>query len=150
MPGKYATETKVPVSQTRHEIEGILGKYGADQFAYGSREEPRGAAIGFRYAGRQYRFLLPLPVAKDFKTKDQFEQAERSHWRALFLIVKAKLEAVEREVSSFEQEFLAYTLLADGRTLHEEVEPSIRQIYETGKVLPLLGHLTALPEGNKR
>lgn len=149
MPGKYATQTKVPISQTRHEIEAILAKYGADQFAYGSREEPRGAAIGFRYAGRNYRFLLPLPARADFRTKELFDQAERSHWRALFLIIKAKLEAVEREVSSFEDEFLAYTLLADGRTLSEEVQPTVRRIYETGKVLPLLGHLTALPEGDK-
>lgn len=149
MPGKYATETKVPVAQTRGEIEAILAKYGADQFMYGSQSNPAAAAIAFRYAGRQYRFLLPLPEPGDFRTRELFDQATRSHWRALFLIIKAKLEAVEREVSTFEQEFLAYTLLADGRTVAEEVEPTIRQIYHTGRVLPLLANLAALPEPGK-
>lgn len=159
MPGKYALETKVPVGQTRGEIEALLEKYGADQFLYGTRSDPPGAAIGFRYANRNYRFLLPLPDEDEFAVTSRrvrrsaegrrtaHAQACRSHWRSLYLIIKAKLEAVECGVSTFEDEFLAYTLLADGRTVSEEVQPAIRQIYETGRVLPLLSHLAALPEG---
>jgi hypothetical protein len=150
MAGKYATATKVPVEQTKGEIEALLVKYGASSFAAAWDNDPPRAILAFRYADRHYRFILPLPDRQDFRRADEYDQALKSHWRALGLIIKAKLEAVEREVTTFEQEFLAYTLLANGRTLAEEVEPAVREIYKTGKVLPLLSNLAALPAGDQR
>jgi hypothetical protein len=40
-----------------------------------------------------------------------WEQAVRQRWRALVLVIKAKLEAVESGITSFEDEFLAHTVL---------------------------------------
>ena len=45
-----------------------------------------------------------------------WEQACRQRWRALLLIIRAKLEAAEAGISTLETEFLANIVLPDGRT----------------------------------
>jgi hypothetical protein len=36
------------------------------------------------------------------------DQADRQRWRALYLVIRAKLEAVEAGIAVYEQEFLAF------------------------------------------
>lgn len=70
-----------------------------------------------------------------------WEQACRSRWRALYLIVKAKLEAVEAGISTVEREFLYDIVLPDGRTAGEWIAPQIEMAYQTGQMpamLPML------------
>ena len=62
--------------------------------------------------------------------------AER--WRALALVIKAKLEAVECGIAEFEAEFLAYTLLPDGSTVYEQAAPMVERAYLDGRMPPLL------------
>jgi hypothetical protein len=59
----YAEETSVPVERSRAEIEHLLRKYGADQFASGWSGDR--AMIQFRAEGRTVRFVLPLPDPQD-------------------------------------------------------------------------------------
>jgi len=59
-------------------------------------------------------------------------------WRALALVVKAKLGAVESHIATFEQEFLPYTVLPNGRSVGEEVLPLAEQAYSVGSVEPLV------------
>lgn len=108
------------------------------------------AAIMFEASHRRIKMTLPLPDPKAFEkspkgrkwTKDQglkaWEQAGRQRWRALALVVKAKLEAVESGVATFEQEFLAYTVLPGGKTVADTVLLEVAEAYETGKVKSLL------------
>lgn len=121
----YATSTSVPVDRSRAEIESLLRRYGASQFVSGWNVSR--AAIGFVIGKLSVRFELPLPNPNDddvfAKTPagrrrrnaaDQmraWEQACRSRWRALLLVIKAKLEAVEVGISTVEQEFLAWTVV---------------------------------------
>ena len=54
---------------------------------------------------------------------------------------KAKLEAVESEITTFEEEFLAHILLPDGQTAGDYLLPQLERVYETGKMptmLPML------------
>ena len=147
----YAEKTTVPVSRTKADIEDLVQKYGADQFISGYRNDL--AMIGFSLAGRQIRFLLPLPdkQAREFqytpgrgqrRAEDAahaaWEQACRSKWRALYLIIKAKLEAVEAGISTVEREFLADIMLPDGSTAGEWMEPQIEAAYQTGQMPPML------------
>jgi hypothetical protein len=137
----YAENTAVPVERSKTEIERILARYGADQFIYGT--EPGRALIAFRAEGRQVRFVLPLPQLDDFdgtlgqRTK-RYEQEQRRRWRALVLIVKAKLEAVETGIVTFEQEFLAHTVLPSGATVGEWMAPQLEAAYTSGEMPPLL------------
>jgi len=141
---KYAERTSVPVESSRGEIEKTLKRYGADAFMYGS--DPDKAVIGFRMAGRMYRYTLPLPPLSDFaatpggqeRSLDAQEkvrdQVVRQRWRALALVIKAKLEAVESGIVTLEDEFLAHTMLPGGITVGEWARPDIEQAYISNKM----------------
>lgn len=128
----FAQGTKVPVSQTRFELETLLKRYGADQFLIGV--EVGRAVVGFRIKGIQVKITLSLP--KGTSAKDQKE--ERRLWRALLLVIKAKLEACHSGIAVLEDEFLAYTVMADGQTVGAWVRPQIAAMYKSGDMPPLL------------
>lgn len=157
--GKYAVDTNVSVSKTQTEIEETLTKYGADQFMRGWKGNQ--AVLAFRLQGRQIRFLLPLPdkEAPEFNQRkeqyshkiikgfnpDAWEQACRQRWRALGLVIKAKLEAIECGISTLEDEFMSNIMLPDNTTVGDFMRPQIQQAYLTG-TMPTL--LPMLPSGN--
>lgn len=80
--------------------------------------------------------------ARGMRTPDaamkEWEKACRQRWRALALVIKAKLEAVESGISVFEDEFMANIVLPGGRTVSEEIRPMIATAYKTGQVQALL------------
>ncbi len=160
MMAKYAANTSVASSKSRDEIERTLTWYGADSFLYG--REGNAATIGFRMNRKMVRFILLMPSKEDpeFKftpsqkqrrsTESQtkaWEQATRQRWRALPLVVKAKLEAVESEITTFEEEFLAHILLPDGQTAGDYLLPQIETAYKTSIMPPMLPMLSEHIEG---
>lgn len=156
---RFAADTSVPADRSRAEIERTLQRYGAKRFVYGW--EDTHALVAFEMADRRIRFILPLPDRNDRefthtptrgerRTPDAaekaWEQATRQRWRALLLVIKAKLEAVESGITSFEDEFLAHIVLPGGGTVGEHVRPRVAQAYLTGRLEPLL---PALPAGDQ-
>jgi hypothetical protein len=159
---KYAASTDVSSSRSRDEIERTLERYGADQFLYGWQDSS--AIVGFRMEGKHIKFVLPLPNrdAKEFteyesrgklwaRTEEAarklYEQSVRQKWRALSLVIKAKLEAVESGISVFEDEFMANIVLPGGETVGEFMRPQIAEAYRIGKAPNLLPMLPA-PKGD--
>lgn len=156
---RYASNTTVSSQASRQEIERILERYGADQFMYGWQENS--AVVAFRAHGRRIRFILPLPDKNEkrfthFKRggywtprtsadaiQKEYEQAIRQRWRALALVIKAKLEAVESGISEFEDEFLANIMLPDGGTVGEFMRPQVAEAYRIGTMPSLLPMLPA-------
>lgn len=149
--GKYAANTSVSSELSRIEIEKTLIRYGADNFAYAISAGK--ALIGFTMHERQIKFVLPLPDKEEFKLTptgrersenslyEAWEQACRQRWRALNLVIKAKLEAVECGISVFEDEFMANIVLPGGQTVSDFMKPQIEEAYLSGavpKMLPLL------------
>lgn len=126
---KYAVETRVPISQSRHEIEQTLTKFGATSFAFAL--QPAAATIMFEFNERRIRFDLPIKPGST-------ERDHRVRWRALLLSIKAKLVSVDTEIETFEEAFLAHVVLADGQKVYEHVRPGIEQQYLTGQMQPLL------------
>jgi hypothetical protein len=148
---KYAAGTTVSSSDSRAEIERTLERYGATSFAYGWDGDR--AMIGFHMRDRQIRFVLPMPDRKsrefthtpargtlrsDTAAAAEYERAVKQRWRALALVVKAKLEAVESGIVTFEEEFGMHMVLPSGATVASQVVPAIAESYLTGKVSPLL------------
>jgi hypothetical protein len=133
-PRRYALGTDVPVSKTRGEIESLLVKHGAAQILSGTDRASRSGFIGFTLHGRQYR--IPL-LARHQKNRDA-DQVEREQWRALLLIIKGKLEFVASGLSTTELEFLAHTVLPNGKTVGAELAPRLAEAYDTGQVRALL------------
>jgi hypothetical protein len=128
----YADKTKVPVEQSKAEIERTLARYGADRFAYFT--EAGKAIIVFEAHKRRLRFDLPLPEG----VADKEQKARRQKWRALLLCIKAKLESVASKIETFEEAFLAHVVMPDGKTVAEHAHPRIEQAYSGGEVPALL------------
>ncbi len=133
---KYAKNTKVPVERSRIEIEKILKRYGIDNFFFGT--SPQGDGIGFNYKGRTVKFGIPLPKRDDYKAtntgEQNFKRANRQRYRVLVIALKAKLEMVDIGLTTFEEEFLAQTCLADGNTVSEfmELPQNLKLLEKTG------------------
>jgi hypothetical protein len=158
--GRYAEDTKVSQEQSRAEIETTLRRYGADAFSYGW-EDSR-AMIAFRANSRHIKFEIQMPDrndpqfheykrGKNTHTREPevayelWEKAARQRWRALALVVKAKLEAVDAGISEFEEEFLAHIVLPDGSTVGKQIKPHIEKAYMSG-TMPKFLMLGAAPE----
>ena len=159
---RYAATTEVSTGRSKDEIERTLTRYGADQFAYATT--PGQAMIGFRLAGRLYRFVLPLPDRNDadFRLTPNrrtarseeaasaaWEQACRQRWRALALYIKAVLEAQESGIIKAEDGFLAQAILPSGSTVGQTLEPQLREWNETGRIPELLGGALAIGNGER-
>ena len=146
--GKFAQDTAVPVERSRAEIERILVKYGAAQYASGWSTDK--AVITFLIHNRAVRIELPLPRLSDPKTsswnrkKTEFYSSDavaketRRRWRCLVLYVKAKLESVESNIVTFEQAFMAHIVLPNRQTVGEWATPQIQSAYENKGMPPLL------------
>lgn len=135
----YAKTTKVPIARSQAEIQKILSKHGATAFAFA---ETKGKAmVQFEMAGKRIKFLLPTYVyatGSNYSFPEQvIAQKNRARWRALVLAIKAKLECVEAEITTLEQEFMAHIVLPNGNTVGDVVLPEIESSYKA-KEMPLL------------
>lgn len=152
MGRKFAENTTVPVAETRGAIEALLEKHGATKFA--SMYDEGSAMIGFAMNGRLVKFVIQLPnrTAPEF-TKDRrasyrtvpveeqrkrYDQELRRIWRSLLLVIKAKLESVESEIMTFDQEFMPFIVLADGRTIGETILPRLGEATGSNDVTRLI------------
>lgn len=148
---RYAANTSVAADRSRNEIEATLTRWGASGFGY--MWQGNIAVIVFQYAERNIKFMLEMPAKDDplfthtpgrnkprrpEEAMREWEQATRQRWRALALVIKAKLEAVESKISTFENEFLANVVMANGDTVAQWVGPQLKQMYESKKMPPLL------------
>jgi hypothetical protein len=134
---RYAEGTSVPIERTKGEMERVLGRYGAEEFACFTSAKEGVAAVGFVVRGRAVRMRLKLPSPDIFAKTDRgrartleasrrdWEAACRQSWRCLLLVVRAKLEAIDSGIATFEDEFLAYFVMPGGGTLGDRVRPQL-------------------------
>lgn len=149
----YASGTSVPIERTASEIERLLARAGASQFVRGWSEGR--AALGFTLDGRQVRIELPLPERSDVtrtgtgrlrspaQVDVEMDRELRRRWRALLMVIKAKLVSVEDGISTIEREFMADVVLPNGKTLGEWVAPQLDAAYQSG------GMPALMPGGNE-
>ena len=147
---RFAEGTEVSVEKSRAEIEKLITRYGATSTAFVNALRPRHDHVRGP-ATRRIVFELLLPDIADRKfdldgrrnlrtperRRDVWEQACRQRWRALALVIKAKLEAVASGITTFEDEFLAHIMMPDGQTVGAHVKPSIESWYTGGSMQPL-------------
>lgn len=147
---RYAENTSVSSERSRAEIEQTVSRYGASGFMYGW--DGGTAVMAFQMNGRRIRFDLTMPDrnSDEFTTTEtgrerapaqaakSWEQASRQRWRALALVIKAKLEAVESGITEFEEEFLAHIVLPNGGTVGGWMLPQVKTAYDSGNMPPLL------------
>jgi len=135
----YAERTVVPVQQSKNEIERLLQMNGAGAIAMFTDDGRAVAAVAFTMAERSYRFVMPMPrmCAKGSREEKIRMQLARQRWRALLLVLKAKIESARSGVTTLETELLPYAVLPNGRTVADEVQPRLAANYK-GQDVPLL------------
>jgi hypothetical protein len=158
MTTRFAEGTSVSPEKSQAEIAATLRKYGATAFMHGW--EGNTAVIAFRRNDLNIRFLLELPGIDDDEfgytpsgrarnaasTASAYEGEVRRRWRALALAIKAKLEAVETGITTFEDEFLAHIVLPDDSLVGDRVKRQLEEAWRTG-IAP--ARLLALPAGGR-
>jgi len=145
---KYANKTTVSAERSRNEIEQVLIRYGAAGFMYGWKGDD--AVLAFQLGQYHIRLNVPMPKKEDFKTTSNgrerneqnayiaWEQATRQRWRAMLLIIKAKLECVESGIRTFEHEFFGDIVLPNGNTMINELMPQLQAAIKDGHMGQLL------------
>lgn len=160
---RYAEGTTVPVESSMREVQALLKGWGVRDFLMG--HEGGRDVLAFKYDGRVVRLEIRRPNPDDFRRtpggviryslKDREVAAEKEYmrrWRALILLLKAKIEAIRDDVSDFNTEFGMWVQLPDGRTVAETVAEDVDTFYSTGRIAPLLpgGSALALGPGGGR
>lgn len=133
---RYAEGTTVPVERSKQEIEKLVRLHGAAGFA-SSWDRDR-YVIMFDMRKRRIRFDIGAPDPKVYREKKRWDAEERRRWRALLLILKAKLELIESNDADFEVEFLANLVIAGGQTVGAHIIPQLEILLNTGEMPPLL------------
>lgn len=152
MSRRYAEGTSVDTTRSRIELEEIIRRFGASQIV--TFQDDTRAVVGFSARKRTIRLTLALPVRsdKEFTHSSRglrapsvqaaaYEQEVRRRWRSLCLLVKAKVAAINDGISEFEEEFLAHTVLPDGKTVAEHTKGPIQQMISSGVSTPLLADM---------
>jgi hypothetical protein len=147
----YAEGTRVSSDQSRMEIERTLIRYGATEFVSGWSGGGEQQSLAFVIHDRQVRITLPMPHRDDFKltpkgwerspteAEKAYQGEIRRRWRALLLIIKAKLEAVDGKISTIEREFLVDIVVpASGMTFGEHAAPELAKQYRNLQAPELL------------
>lgn len=137
MTRRYAEGTTVSVDTSRGELSGLLTAHGCQRMAWAT--EPDADTLQFFLGGNGYRFRIARPTEAEVIARwdDEHPYAAagqrakidwrknvdaewRRRWRALVLLLKAKLEFVEAGDTTLEQEFMSALLVEGGaRTLGE-------------------------------
>ncbi len=161
---KYAESTEVPADRSRVEIERTLTRYGATEFGYAWQADR--AVVMFSMAGVRVRFILAMPDRQDKRftqtgtgrvrsadaAAKAWEQGCRQSWRALALVIKAKLEAVDSGIVTLVEEFAAHIVLPGGLSVGDVLVPSIVRSYELDSPSPMLAAfgVPAITDGLER
>jgi len=91
---------------------------------------------------RQVRLEVPMPHESEAGTRAKAEAATRQRWRALNLVLKAKLEAVASGIATLDSEFLANIVMQNGQTIGAAMLQRLPEVVSTGRLLPAAGETT--------
>jgi hypothetical protein len=98
--------------------------------------------ITFKLKERVVRLDVPMPTEREAGSQAKLDAATRQRWRALVLVLKAKLEAVASGISSLESEFLANMVMKNGMTIGQAMLHRLPEVVESGRLLPPAGGAT--------
>lgn len=122
----YAAKTTVPVAKSRGDLETLLRRAKATRIL--TMDEIDHALVMCTMGGpRLLRFKIPIKL-------DASDQVRRSKWRALYLVIRAKLESIAAGIETEEEAWLAHVVMPNGSTLNDWVRPAIEQAIASGKM----------------
>ena len=141
---RYAEQTAVPAGRSIEQIKWNVGRFGATEFGY--HECAERATVGFVIEGLRFEMMVPLPDAADSRRTPtgkvrakaaaaaQHNAEIRRRWRALAVVVKALLVAVDEQIMDLRQAFMPYIVMANGVTVAENLLPVIEKAAKAGEL----------------
>lgn len=138
----YAEGTSVTVESSQQEIGRTLSRYRVEEYAFGA--ERGRALVMFKLGDLPIRVAVPLPErppagateragnGRRVPLEKKWDQQVREAWRALALMIKANLEACERNIVSPQQAFMAYLVTGNGQTVGDVILPQYEQALAQG------------------
>lgn len=120
----YAKKTKVPVSQTRGEIDKLLRAWGADMIRWTDIGSQERVSLEFlwQHDGDSYLARFAMDV----------EGGAQPEHRLLLLWLKASFNSIEAGLVSAETIFLPFLVGQDGQTVADVALPKMRTMLTAG------------------
>lgn len=129
MTTNYVRGASLTCASFQAEIRTLLTGAGAESIRLGPGQSE---AVTFTHGGRRFR----VAARPDGRGRDHgsVQDAARHRWRLLAQLVRAKLEAVDAGIVTFEEEFLGAMVMPGGRTVYDAAAPGIAAAYRQGPV----------------
>jgi len=153
---RYAEGTTVSLEKTQAQIKAELIKRGATAILFHDDYKRRYSIVGFQLGDNsQYLVFLPMPAENAIPEKTAsgwkrdasamvaaMEQEKARLHRSMFLLIKAKLVAIDDGLTSLEREFFADRVITNeaGKqiTVYEWYAPQIEHLRQEGLTPPLI------------
>jgi hypothetical protein len=131
----YASGTKVSEAKSHFELQQLFKKFGCEGTGYMEHEDE--TRLMFAKDGVTYKFTLRFPdgesqikVGSNYRpgthgSKLDYERARKM--RALVMIVKAQLVAIEEGIATWDDMFIGQTVTDNGQTIAERWGPQVTQ-----------------------
>ncbi len=130
MARRYAEDTTVSVAQSQAQVQELLEKNGVERI--GVIRNLGQAELWFEFNNRNYLLRMPIPASAK-----NIEQERKRAWRCLLLLIKAKFEAINSNISTIEHEFFANTVMPDGQCLIDSAAVQIDKALTGRTILQL-------------
>lgn len=124
----YAKTTSVSPEKSLGDIKKCLSKAGSSSFAHIEKGNQAMIMFEFKSMAVKIKLKLPLKLENSVKAEKAHDQKVRTAYRALLLCVKAKVEAVEAGIETFEQAFLPHIVLKNGDLVGDRIIPKLEEL----------------------
>lgn len=130
---RYGASSKVPVRQTRQEIERVLQGWGCRKVAFLDDYDALMVEIQFLWIDDEevsWSALFRVSVAPNerLSTEKLREADVRGRWRTLLYWLRSALDAIDAGVIEPEQVFLPFLVTPTGETVAEIMVPRMREL----------------------
>lgn len=144
---RYANNTSVTVDRSMIQVRQVIIKGGGDGVAIAETVE--GAAVRFIFDKKAYKFVIKYPLRSQediaysgngrSRTKSQVDSAieneKKRLWRAMWLYIKAAIEAHNNHLIDLNKSLMSHMLLPSGKTVYEKVYKNLDQLDVSPQIL---------------
>lgn len=128
---RHAESTRVPIAQTRSEIERLLRDWECDGVRWTDHFKEGRTELEFVWTpdGAEYSFLARFELAMDLELRDEKREQEwRRIHRVLRVYLMGQFNAVEAGLLSLEQVLLPHLVVANHRTVADHLLPELPRL----------------------
>lgn len=141
----HASDTRVPVAQTRGQIDALLRERRCDGVRWTDFWNPTRGVLEFTWTPKEggallARLELSVPRAPSRRDVQRWQEQEwRRLHRVLRIFLLGQFEAVDAGLVSLDEAMLPWIVTQKGRTVAQELLPRLRELPASSAVALLEG-----------